>query len=178
MLLKKMFMIGAVLLGGFMSYVAMLPAEMHISREIVINNSPEAIFPFINNSQKANEWMPWKDSDPAVQINYSGPDEGVGSRSSWNSSGQMGTGEALVVESITNELVKTKLSYTKPFQMEQLAQMTLSPVDGGTRVTWSVSGKQGFLFKLIGVFVSCEEMVGGEFEKGLAKLKHLSTTHP
>ena len=50
MLLKRMFMIGAVFLGGFMGYVAMLPAEMHISREIVINNSPEAIFPFINNN--------------------------------------------------------------------------------------------------------------------------------
>ena len=29
-------------------------------------------------------WMPWSESDPNVKTTYSGPEEGVGSTSSWN----------------------------------------------------------------------------------------------
>ena len=115
--------------------------------------------------------MPWNESDPGFVMSFSGPEEGVGSKSSWDSKGQMGTGEALVVESIANQSVKTKLTYTKPFQMQQLAEISLSPTDSGTKVRWSVSGDKGFFFRLMGVFFNCDSMIGGEFEKGLSKLK-------
>ena len=170
-MLVKILAVAALLVGGLFGYVAMLPTEMRVSREIIVSSSPETIFPLINNSKEANGWMPWKDSDPQVQMIYSGPDEGVGSKSSWDSKGQMGTGEALVVESVANQTVKTQLTYTKPFQMAQLAEISLSPVAGGTKVTWSVSGHKGFFFRLMGVFFSCDKMIGGEFEKGLSRLK-------
>ena len=104
-------------------------------------------------------------------MNYSGPEGGLHSKSSWDSKGRMGTGEALVVESIANQAVKTQLTYTRPFQMSQLAEISLSPVSGGTKVRWSVSGRSGFFFRLIGIFMDCDKMIGGEFEKGLLKLK-------
>ncbi len=168
---KKILITLVIAIGIFAIYVATRPSEMLIAREIVIKASPEVIFPYLNNSQKANGWMPWKDSDPGVVMNYAGPEEGVGSRSSWESEGQMGTGEALVVESVANHSVKTQLTYTKPFQMLQLAEISLAPVSGGTKVRWSVSGHNNFFFKLMGVFMNCDKMVGGEFEKGLLKLK-------
>lgn len=161
----------AVLFVGFLAIVAMRPSQMFVTREIIIQSSPEKIFPYINNSKKANGWMPWQESDPSVVMNYSGPEEGVGAKSFWNSTGQMGTGEAEVVESVLNQVVKTKLTYTKPFQMEQLAEVSLIPASTGTTVKWSVNGHNGFFFKLMGVFVDCDKMVGGEFEKGLSKLK-------
>ncbi len=170
---KRIILFAVAILAIFSVYVALQPSEMMVSRQIVIAAPAEVIFPYINNSKKANEWMPWKDSDPEVRMTYSGPEEGVGSRSSWDSKGQMGTGEALVVQSVTNQVVKTQLSYTKPFQMSQLAEISLSPVDIGTIVSWSVSGHKGYFFRLIGVFVNCDEMIGGEFEKGLSKLKGL-----
>jgi len=119
LMLKKIIIGFVVVLGGFLLYATTLPAEMHISRELEMKAKPERIFPYINNSKKANEWMPWQDSDPGVKMSFSGPEEGVGSKSSWDSKGKMGTGEALVVESIKNQVVKTQLSYTKPFQMSQ-----------------------------------------------------------
>ena len=83
----------------------------------------------------------------------------------------MGTGEALVVESVPNQLVRTKLTYTAPFEMSQLAEISLGQKEGGTMVKWSVRGEVGFLFRLMGLFFDCDKMVGGEFEKGLLKLK-------
>lgn len=170
-MLIKILIIIAVAIGGFLTYVALKPGACNISREIVIKATPEVLFPFINNSRKMNDWMPWQDSDPGVKMQYSGPDEGVGSKSSWDSPGKMGTGNAIVIESVQNRSVKTQLTYTKPMEMAQLAEVSLTPVDGGTKVKWSVDGHNGFMFRLMGVIMNVEKMVGDEFDKGLSKLK-------
>jgi len=41
-------------------------------------------------------------------------------------------------------------------------------------VTWTMYGKRDFISKLAGLFMDCEEKVGGEFEKGLKNLKDLA----
>ena len=160
------------LIIGLLVYVAMQPSEMNISRELFIKATPHALFPYINNSKKSNEWMPWAESDPLVQMVYSGPEEGLGATSSWDSPGKMGTGKAVVVESVSNILVKTKLTYTKPMVMSQLAEITLSPTTDGTVVRWSVTGKNTFIGRLFCLFMNMDKMVGGQFEKGLRKLKN------
>jgi len=170
MFLKIASFVGALLLG-FATYVYFLPAEKTISREIVIQAPPESLFPMINHSKKMNDWMPWLESDPGVKMVFSGPDEGVGSKSEWDSPGKMGTGSAVVMESNLNQSVKTQLTYTKPIAMSQVAEVTLTPTQGGTKVTWSVECHNSFFFRLMGVLLNVDKMVGGEFEKGLNKLK-------
>jgi uncharacterized protein YndB with AHSA1/START domain len=162
-----------VVLGIFLGYVAIQPSEMHVSRELLIKASPEAIFPYINNAKKADEWMPWKDSDPNVVMSYSGPEEGVGSTSSWESTGRMGVGKAVIVESMPNQLVKTQLSYTRPAEMSQLAEISLTPASEGTMIKWSVSGKNNFVGRIFCAFMNMDKVVGGQFEQGLNKLKSL-----
>lgn len=164
----------AILVAGFLSYVAIKPSNMVITRELVIKAPPEKIFPYINNAKKADEWMPWKDSDPGVQMQYSGPEEGVGSKSSWDSKGQMGTGSALVVESIPNQSVKTQLTYTRPMEMSQMAHIMLTPTPEGTLVKWSVDGHNNFICRMMSVFMDMDKMVGDEFVKGLTKLKSIT----
>jgi hypothetical protein len=38
-------------------------------------------------------------------------------------------------------------------------------------MTWSMSGKRNFIAKAIGLVMNMDEMIGGDFEKGLAALK-------
>jgi hypothetical protein len=170
-MLKKLLAVIILFVAAILINAAVRPAHFLVSRETVIQASPETIFPWINHSKKADSWMPWKDSDPGVTMTYSGPEEGVGSKSSWDSKGQMGTGEALVVESVPNTRVKTQLTYSKPFVMSQMAEMSLAPGANGTTVKWSVEGENTFFFRVLGTFMDCDKMIGGEFEKGLAKLK-------
>lgn len=172
-MLKKIMMGLGLIIAVVLIIAAVQSPEMTVSREIEIAATPEALFPFINNSKKSYVWMPWAESDPGVKIEYSGPEEGVGSFSSWRGK-EMGVGTAEVVESITNQVVKTKLTYTEPFAMSQLAEVSLTPVSGGTLVKWSVSGQSNYFFRLMGLFVNCDKMIGGEFEKGLKKLKVLN----
>ncbi len=176
-MLKKISLVFISIIVVFLVYVSFQPNEMIIAREITMNATPEVIFPHINNSEKADAWMPWRESDPAVKLAYSGPKEGVDSKSSWTSTGKMGTGEAVVVESIPNQIVKIQLTYTKPMVMSQLAEISLIPTEGGrTLVRWSVSGNNNFISKIFGVLMNVEKMVGSEFEKGLLKLKNTVET--
>ena len=170
-MLKKILGFVILLAVGIVAYAAMQPPQYQLSREMLINATPEVLFPYINNSKKANDWMPWKDSDPQMKMEFSGPDEGVGSTSSWDSQGQMGTGKAEVVESIPNKSVKTKLTYTRPMSMSQLAEISLTPVDSGTKVRWEVRGENALLCRVVCLFMDMDKMIGGEFEKGLSKLK-------
>lgn len=172
-MIKKIFLVLGVIVAAILVIVAVQSPEMNVSREIEVAATPDALFPFINNSKKSFEWMPWSESDPTVEIEYSGPVEGVGSFSSWKGK-EMGVGTAEVIESIPNQVVKTKLTYTEPFAMSQMAQVSLTPTSRGTIVKWSVSGQSNYFFRLIGIFVSCDKMIGGEFEKGLRKLKMLT----
>lgn len=168
----KKILIGLVLVIGLLSiYVALQPSHFEITREMQMNAAAEQIFPYINNSRKANDWMPWKESDPSVKMVYSGPEEGVGSVSTWDGEGQMGTGKAEVVESVSNKSVKTQLTYTKPMEMSQLAEISLAPQASGTVVRWSVTGENTFIGRFFCLFMNMDKMVGSEFEKGLTKLK-------
>ena len=162
-----------IIIAGILILAAFQPREMNVGRELVIAASPEVLFPYMNNSQKSYEWMPWAEGDPGIEIKYSGPSEGVGSKSNWNGK-KMGIGSSEVVESVMNKIVKTKLEYTKPFEMSQLAEISLTPTAGGALVKWGVSGQNNYFFRLIGIFVNCDNMIGREFEKGLSKLKSLT----
>jgi uncharacterized protein YndB with AHSA1/START domain len=169
--MKKVFALMLVLIFGFLGFIAVQPAHMMVSREIVIAAAPDFIFPHLNNARLAYEWMPWQEMDPSVQISYLGADEGVGAISEWQGKGQMGVGRSEVIESVPNEVIKTQLSYTKPMAMTQLSEITLKSTEMGTLVKWQVTGENSFLGRLMCFFIDMDKEVGGQFEKGLNNLK-------
>jgi hypothetical protein len=162
-----------VIIGAFLGYVAMQSSDMNIGRELLINAKPEAIFPYINNNKKTNEWMPWGDTDPDIHMTYSGPEEGVGSQASWTSSGRMGVGQAVIVASSVNQAVNTKLTYIKPMEMSQDAVISLTPKGDSTLVRWEVKGKNTFIGRMFCVFMDMDKVVGSQFIKGLTNLKNI-----
>jgi len=64
-----------------------------------------------------------------------------------------------------------QLDFLEPMEGHNTAEFTLSPTAGGTQVRWAMFGPAPYVSKLIGIFVSMDRMIGGDFEAGLAKLK-------
>ncbi len=160
-----------VIVGAIFIYAAVQPKDYRISREITINAPAEVIFPWINNSKKTSEWMPWASMDPQMTMTYVGPEEGVGAGSKWNSEGKMGVGSATVTESVPNQLVKTKLEYTKPFEGIQFAQIAIASEGTASKVKWSVEGENNIIGRVFCLFMNMDKMIGGSFEQGLSALK-------
>lgn len=154
-------------------YAALQPADYVITRSTTIKAPVEKIFPYLNNSKLAEQWGPWSEVDPNAKMAYSGPDEGVGSKASWDSSGQLGTGSATITETIPNQRVRIALEYTKPFPMNQTSDYIVEPKGEETTVTWRVEGKNSLPGRVMCLFMDMDNTVGGFFEKGLANLKAL-----
>ncbi|MGY3803358.1 SRPBCC family protein [Pigmentibacter ruber] len=176
-MLKKIILVILISISLFLIYVAVIPGDYLIKREIDIDLSADKVFPYISSVKLADEWMPWKDQDPNLKMTYQGPESGVGATSIWESNGNMGQGKAEVVEQILNEKVKTKITYTKPMSFEQISIFKLTKKnENQTTMEWSVEGKNTFLGRLICTLgiINMDKYVGGEFEKGLKKLKGMA----
>ena len=68
------------------------------------------------------------------------------------------------------ERIDVRLSFLKPWRATNDVAFEIAPSDGGTVVTWRMSGEQRGLMAVIGKVVSMDRLVGKDFEKGLARL--------
>lgn len=161
----------AIIVAGILITAGLQSPDYLITRTISINATPETIFPHLNSAQKSYDWMPWKAMDSQIQMNFSGPEEGPGSKASWSSPGEMGTGNSVVTESNFNKNVKVDIEYEKPVQMTQKSEFSMQPSANGTLVAWSVTGTNSFIGRVVCLFMNMDKMVGENFEKGLANLK-------
>lgn len=171
---KKKIALGVVLAAVvFLGYVTVQSPDYVISRDISINAPAEKIFPYLNSAKLGELWGPWLEVDPAVKMTYSGPESGVGSRASWEGGKQLGTGSATIVESVPGQRVGIKLEYVAPMSMTQDSLYLVAPAGAQTQVTWRVTGRNGFMGRLMCMFMDMDKTVGGMFEKGLSNLKTL-----
>lgn len=161
----------ALALGAFLLYIAFEPSHYSIARAVEIDRSAAEIFPYLNNPKLMNEWAPWKEIDPQIQMSYSGSESGVGAKASWTSEGKMGVGSALIINSSLDRQVRTKLEYEKPMKMVQEALMSIEAQGSKSKVTWMVEGENTFMGRLLCFFMNMDKQIGGMFEKGLGNLK-------
>lgn len=161
------------LLALFLGYVASRPAHFEYQRSGFINASAEAIYPYLNNFKLGSAWSPFEHKDPKMKKTYAGPETGVGSKMVFQGNSDVGAGELEILKELPNQMVELSLQMTEPMNGKNMIQYTLTPDGTGTRFTWKMWGEGNFVSKLMGVLIDCDQMIGGEFEKGIANLKVL-----
>jgi len=177
-MLKKILAVLVVLIAIFAAVAAMQPSEFNVSRETTIAATPADIFPYVNTSRAWESWSPWANIDPNAKFTYEGTEAGVGAITHWTGNMEVGTGTSTITESIANERVKYQLDFVKPMEGTSISEFILVPADGGTKVTWTMSGHNNFVAKAMSLIMNCEKMIGEQFDKGLANLKVLAESAP
>lgn len=168
-----------VLLVAFVIIVALQPSDFLVIRAATIPAPPSAVFPHVNDLHKWNAWSPWAKLDPDSRISFEGPSAGVGAIMKWvSSNNQVGEGSMTITESKPDALVGFRLDFIKPFTGTNTAEFTFRPEGNQTLVTWSMAGKKNFVVKALGLFMSCDKMIGGMFEQGLDNLKKAVSAGP
>jgi hypothetical protein len=157
----------------FFVIVAGQPDEFVVSRAGKFSTPPEIIFWHVNDFHKWEAWSPWAKLDPACRYSYAGSAAGTGALFSWSGNNKVGEGNMTILESRPDELVRIKLEFLKPFKATSTSEFTFKPEGYQTAVTWSMSGKNNFMAKAMGLVMNCDKMVGGDFERGLANLKSI-----
>ena len=165
---------GAVII--FLIFAAMQPSDFRVTRTGTISAPASAIFTQVNDLQKWDAWSPWAKLDPEAKNSFEGPTSGTGAIMRWSGNNKVGQGSMTIIESRPDEFIKFKLEFLKPFAATHTAEFTFNSENDQTTVTWSMYGKNNFMGKAIGLIMSCDKMVGGQFEKGLAALKSVVET--
>jgi uncharacterized protein YndB with AHSA1/START domain len=154
----------AVLAGiGFM-----LPSGYKVERSVTVSAPPEIVFEQVNNLKKNEAWSPWMKNDPTIKTTYSGPEAGVGAKSSWTSE-HSGNGSQTIEESVPNQSITTFLDFGEMGNAKGI--WTFSQEGEGTKVTEAMVGDSGKNpFKHL-MNLALDKMIGKYFEQGLASLK-------
>ncbi len=168
----------ALIAPVFVIIVARRPGGFRIARSITISAPPSAAFDQVNDLHRWQEISPYAKMDPAAKYTFDGPRDGTGASLSWVGNNKVGAGKMTILESRPNESVKMKLAFLKPFEVTNAAEFTFEPAGNQTRVTWSLSGQSRFMCKAIGMFVNMDNMIGSQFEEGLANIKRVAETAP
>lgn len=156
--------------------IAGRPSEFTITRSTKVTAPPDKVFPLVNDFHQWNAWSPWAKMDPDCRNTFEGAPAGTGAGFAWSGNKKVGEGRMTILESRPSDFIRIKLEFVRPFKATNVAEFTFKPEGGQTLVIWSMSGKNNFMFKAVGMFMDCEKMVGGDFEKGLAGIKSLAET--
>ena len=171
-MLKKILIVLAVIVAAFVVVVSMQPADFKVERSEVIAASPAIVHEKVNDFANWQHWSPWYKMDTTTKVTLSDPSSGEGATYAWESE-KMGAGDMLITSS-TPSAIDIDLNFVKPFKAENKVVFTLQHIHGGTRLTWTMTGENNFVGKAMGLFMDMDEMVGGDFEKGLKDIKRLS----
>ncbi len=166
--------LAAALIVGVLAivcYAATKPDAFKVTRSQNIAAPAERIYPLIANLRQMNTWNPFVKPDPDIKVEYLGPESGVGAKHTWSGNRHVGSGQIAIVEAAPQNRIEMKLDMLKPMEAHNDVVFTLDEAPGGTAVTWTMTGSQPLLAKVMSTFFDCDKMVGGMFEQGLRDLK-------
>jgi len=169
-MIKKILLVLAAAIALFLIIVATRPADFRVERSASLAAPPAALFENVNNHRKFTAWNPFMKLDPNVRNTYSGPESGVGAVCSWDGNSDIGAGSCTIIEVKPNELVRCRMDWKRPMEGTSTVDFTFKPAGDKTVVTWAMYGKNGFMGKLMSIFINCDKMCGPQFEKGLSDL--------
>jgi effector-binding domain-containing protein len=161
----------ALALGGGL----LLPRKVAVERSIEIAAPQATVFEYVNSMKTAQVWSPWRARDPKADYRISGPLVGVGSRLDWDGP-KSGKGVQRIIASTPYGHVRQAVDFGDGSDN----QITYSfvPTAKGTRVVWHMDTDLGMnpVGRYFGLFL--DQMVGPDFERGLASLRAVAEAAP
>ena len=172
-MLKTLAIIGVVVvvaIAGILLYAATKPDSFRVQRVVLINAPSDKVFPLINDIKAWTVWSPYEKKDPAMKRTYGAVTAGKGATYAWEGDKNVGQGSIEMIESSPRKIV-IKLDFLKPFEAHNMGEFLLEPKGDSTSVTWATYGPSPYMSKVIGTFMNIDDMIGRDFERGLADLK-------
>jgi hypothetical protein len=164
----------AIAIAMILILAAIKPATFSVQRATTVKAPPERIFPLINDFHQWGSWSPYETKDPAMKRSYSGAADGRGAVYGWEGNKNVGSGRMEIMDASVASKIVIKLDFFTPFEGHNTAEFTMLPQGDGTNLTWLMHGPASFMSKVMQVFINLDNLIGKDFEIGLANLKRLT----
>ena len=180
----KRILIGVgVAVGLLVAAVAVLgmiaPTELHVEREVLINQPKNVVFEELKQMKNHDVWSPWFKRDPNLVKKYRGTDGTVGFVSSWSGNEEVGVGEQEITKIAEGERLDYELRFEEPFEDTNTAYLiTEENGKAQTKVRWGLDGKLLFPGNIMCMLMNMKAKLAADFDEGLAGLKEHMETQP
>lgn len=158
------------------------PETFSVTRSTVIDAPAERIFGLIDDFHQWAFWSPFEKLDPAMNKTFTGPSNGPGATYAWTGNKKAGAGSMTISSSTASSQVSIAMAFLKPFKSQSTVQFLIAPSGTSSvavpahEVTWTMSGKNQLVSKVMSVFMSMDKLIGEDFAEGLANLKRVAET--
>jgi hypothetical protein len=176
-MLKKIGAAFVLLVVAALGGAFLIPPKVEVSRSVTVGAAPEAVWPYLEDLRKFNDWQPWLSRDPNVVMEYGATTVGLGATYSWRSEQRnVGVGSMTITELEPMRRVRSHMVFEG--QGEADADLILQAEGDGTLVTWTYHGDAGM--NPIGRYfnLAMDSMLGPDFETGLRNLQGLIAAAP
>ncbi|MCA9793150.1 MAG: SRPBCC family protein [Candidatus Eremiobacteraeota bacterium] len=161
-----------LLIVGILVAASLQPPDYHVERSIVIAAPPAEVYALISDLNRYREWSPWESLDPDMKRVIEGQPGQVGMSYAWAGDNKVGEGKMTISQAVEGERVGLELEFLKPFASTCQVSWVLTPEGDGTRMTWSMDGRnEGLIPRVFCLFMDMDQMIGKDFDKGLQMLK-------
>jgi hypothetical protein len=164
----------AIAIAAVLMLALTKPNTFTVQRAISITAPADKIFPLINDFHQWVTWSPYEGKDPAMKRTYSGAESGRGAVYAWDGNNNVGSGRMEILDTAVPSKIIIKLDFFKPFEGHNTAEFTMLPQGDATNLVWVMHGPAVFISKVMQVFINLDNMIGKDFEAGLANLKRLT----
>jgi hypothetical protein len=173
-MLKRVAAIVIALIAVLVLVVATRSSHLHVERSATMEAAPDMVFPLINDFHAWSSWSPWEKLDPDMKREFSGASQGKGAWYGWSGNDQVGVGNMQITDSKPAEQVTILLEFKKPWEATNITTFRLAATPQGTKVTWEMDGDNDFFAKAMSLVMDMDQMIGKDFEAGLANLAALA----
>lgn len=172
-MLKTIALLALAAVAVLLAWTATRPDTFRVERHALISAPIAQVYPLISDLRRFNTWNPYALKDASIQIAYRGPASGVGAAYDFNGNKNVGRGRLSLTGLQPPKEVTMVLDMLEPFEGHNTLTFTLTPQDQATDVRWAMQGASPFIARLMGLFFHMDQMIGRDFEAGLANLQTL-----
>lgn len=146
-----------------------LPRDYQTSTSVLIQATPEQVFPFVNDLQLWQSWSPWNAHDnPQLSVQLGEQTSGEGATQTWTE--PRGDGKLWLTSADPNRKVGFSFRFANWPQSD--GSLELNAEGAATRVTWRSAGSMpgGPMYGWLGLMFSSSPLEA-EYNKSLQRLK-------
>ncbi|MBN1348409.1 GyrI-like domain-containing protein [candidate division KSB1 bacterium] len=173
--MKVLKIIGIILLIVIVLIIVLglvAPKDYAVERTVIINAPKDLVFDHVKYWRNWKQWSPWAERDSMMKVTIEGVDGDSSSIYKWIGDPDItGEGEMTNTGVKEGEEIAYHLHFIKPWESSSDGYLRVSEDSSGTKAAWGFSGTNPFPWNVLFLFMSMDNMIGKDFDRGLELLK-------
>jgi len=166
--IKIIILVLVILFSAILGFTLLAPKDYKVEKSITIGAPYGLVYEQTIHWPNFQEWSPWSEMDPDMELNYEGEFGQVGSKYTWKGNKDAGSGSQEIVAA-SHERVDIDLHFMEPFESHAKTYYLFNLQGDSVTVSWGMTGRMEWPWNAMTVFI--RGSIADDYEKGLLALK-------